>query len=433
MAIKISGNTVIDDDRSISANNATFSGNGFIKIPTGTTAQRPNSSEDGMIRYNTSEETVEYYANNAWITQPTHGPTVGRLSIGFDPTIHPIRMENQTVKFTITNYDVEYTPNVSVSNTASVSVAGDTIYYTPLNTGAAANTGTLTLDGVNYTFMHVSNGHAVYTTPGTYSWTCPDSVYRVSVLAIGAGGGSHSDNSGKDTGGGGGGLGWKNDITVVPGQSYTVVVGEGGDYKGGGDFGPAPSGGNSYFVDTSTVAGFGGEGGGPDAASSPAQGGGYVGDGGGNGGDGGGVGVSDVNIETGGGGAGGYSGDGGAGGGRLLFRYAQSGAGGGGSGGSQSTNDENNQSISAHGGGGVGIYGEGTSGAISDGIWSQGGSGGSAGESGDGAEESNGGDFGGGGGGHIGHSAGRSGGNGAVRIVWCANRSFPNTNVSGAW
>jgi hypothetical protein len=28
--------------------------------------------------------------------------------------------------------------------------------------------------------------------------------------------------------GGGGGLGWKNNITVVPGQEYTVVVGRGG-------------------------------------------------------------------------------------------------------------------------------------------------------------------------------------------------------------
>jgi hypothetical protein len=30
------------------------------------------------------------------------------------------------------------------------------------------------------------------------------------------------------TGGGGGGLGWKNNIAVTPGQSYTVVVGAGG-------------------------------------------------------------------------------------------------------------------------------------------------------------------------------------------------------------
>eukprot|EP00047_Mylnosiga_fluctuans_P024645 m.166012 g.166012 ORF g.166012 m.166012 type:complete len:97 (-) comp9897_c1_seq16:77-367(-) len=33
-------------------------------------------------------------------------------------------------------------------------------------------------------------------------------------------------------GGGGGGLGWKNNIPVVPGQSYTVVVGAGGSGAG---------------------------------------------------------------------------------------------------------------------------------------------------------------------------------------------------------
>ena len=69
-------------------------------------------------------------------------------------------------------------------------------------------------------------GQQEYTTAGTYSWVAPTGVTSVSVVAIGAGGsidfsGSSYVNRG---GGGGGGLGYKNNYTVTPGNSYTVVV-----------------------------------------------------------------------------------------------------------------------------------------------------------------------------------------------------------------
>ena len=34
-------------------------------------------------------------------------------------------------------------------------------------------------------------GEAIYTTPGTYSWTCPEGVTSISVVAIGGGGVAH--------------------------------------------------------------------------------------------------------------------------------------------------------------------------------------------------------------------------------------------------
>lgn len=40
---------------------------GFIKLPVGTTAQRPNSPEIGMMRWNTDEEYVEFYNGAEWI------------------------------------------------------------------------------------------------------------------------------------------------------------------------------------------------------------------------------------------------------------------------------------------------------------------------------------------------------------------------------
>ena len=99
---------------------------------------------------------------------------------------------------------------------------------------------------------------AAFTAAGTFSWTAPTNVRSVCVVCVG--GGSR---------GGAGGLGWKNNISVIPGQSYTVVV---GNYSNGG------TAGTSYFINTGTVSGIGGSG---------DTGGGYTGDGGGYGGNGG--------------------------------------------------------------------------------------------------------------------------------------------------
>lgn len=224
-------------------------------------------------------------------------------------------------------------------------------------------------------------GQVAYTTPGSHSWTAPAGVTSVCVVCVG--GGSR----------GGGGLGWKNNISVTPGNSYTVVVG-----------GIA---GDSYFIDSATVAGL---------AGGLPSGGSYVGDGGGNGGP---LPISDTAY--GGGGAGGYSGNGGDGG--YSTSTGGSGAGGGGGGGAG-----NYGGYRPGGGGGVGLLGQGSSG--SGGTWASGvarggnpGSGGSAGPDGSQYAGGDGGLYGGGGG------ALANAGTGAVRIIWGAGRSFPSTNT----
>ena len=168
----------------------------------------------------------------------------------------------------------------------------------------------------------IAPGQQEYTTPGTYSWVAPEGVTSVSVVTIGGGGagGAMCQNQTlpfRMAGGGGGGTGWKNNIPVTPGVSYTVVVGAGQSsvsanvtinvYPG------RHTTGNSYFIDLSTVAGFGGSG--PtSAASANSVGGIFVGDGGGNG-----DGASSTNSPSsansgvwGGGGAGGMISTGGA-------------------------------------------------------------------------------------------------------------------------
>lgn len=44
----------------------TFSGTGYAQLPSGTTAQRPGSPANGMIRYNSTLSQFEGYANSAW-------------------------------------------------------------------------------------------------------------------------------------------------------------------------------------------------------------------------------------------------------------------------------------------------------------------------------------------------------------------------------
>ena len=256
-------------------------------------------------------------------------------------------------------------------------------------------------------------GEAEYTTPGTYSWTAPEGITSVSVVAVGGGGGGGSTGGSGGGGGGGGGLGWKNSIPVVPGLSYTVVVGAGVAAD------EADEADASYFINTSTVAGFGGKG---SSNASGGDGGGFVGDGGGNGGSPNNSGTVD---STGGGGAGGYSGNGG---GSSTNTNGQPGSGGGGGGGAAGGSSD-----AASGGGGVGIYGEGPSGAGGTYTGSNagaGGGGGSGGADGGPGLSGTGGLFGGGGGGAELNGEAGDGASGAVRLIWGSNRAFPSTNTA---
>ena len=307
-------------------------------------------------------------------------------------------------------------------------------------------------------------GQQAFTVAGTYDWICPADVTSVSVVCVGAGGSGAIGNF--PGGGGGGGLAYKNNIAVVPFQSYTVVVGTGGAPLASTN---TPANGNtgtsSSFIASSI--GFVGANGGNGGAANLTQSGGAGGaggtqigafDGGGTGGKGGGD--STTANETrggGGGGAAGYSGNGGGGGNGQGNTTAgtQPGAGGGGGGaGGASTfntfNGNGNSSAGAAGGGGVGLLGQGTSGTAGSNVtWGTanapiGGGGGSGGSTGTNGTSSfaaslvagSGGGYGGGGGGvaNLGMSGSPlitsgTGAAGAVRIIWGPGRSFPSTNT----
>jgi len=293
--------------------------------------------------------------------------------------------------------------------------------------------------GIWPTAGNVGPGSQSYTTPGTYSWVVPAGVTSVSVVAIGGGGGGGTGASAQG-GGSGGGLGYKNNYSVTPGASITVVVGTGG---------PTGScGGQSYFVNTSIASGAGGT-----TYAVASSGGSHLGTGGGCGGR--------VYPLSGGGGAAGYSGLGGAGGYASSTNGVSGAGGGGGGGGSTILNDTLCSTIyyswysGRAGGGGVGLFGQGSNGSGGTTSYSAtkggGGSGGANGNCGPGsgpasaAPGGTGGAYGGGGGAggsqkyysypcyillNCSVNNGGVGGSGAVRIVWPGStRTFPSTCV----
>ena len=292
---------------------------------------------------------------------------------------------------------------------------------------ALVTTGVLYVHSASYTPPTTSQHDFI--SPGTHTWVCPAGVTSICVVAVGSGGtGGYQWSSG---GGGGGGLGWKNNIPVTPGQSYTVQVGAPGVTLTTNATNADAMGNNSYFDSESVVCGFGAGRGGTDSTGSGngGYGGGYTGDGGGRGGNGG----YQGSWNWAGGGAGGYSGKGGDGGQNSNNGEAGQGGGGGAGGWYSST-------WGTPGGGGVGLLGEGASGGTVS-QTGQGGRGGSGGEDGSNGEplsngvisngDITGGNYGGGGGGSGTSAGGGPGGQGAVRIIYGPGRAYPSTNTDG--
>ena len=272
----------------------------------------------------------------------------------------------------------------------------------------------------------------LYDVPGTYSWVCPTGVTSISIVCIGAGGGSTGNlasvipngsysYSGDGSGGGGGGLRYVNNMSVTPGVSYTVIVGAPGasttnSYSAAGD------GGDSSFYDPVsglTLVAAGGEGG--KTSFTPALGGGSSGPG--TGFSGGSSAASGNTLDvSGGGGAAGYS----ANGGNSSASGTGGGGGGGGSGGNLFTGDDQIYT-SAGSGGGVSVYGQGANGAAGTdgyaGYPRTNGTDGGPGSGGTGVT------FGGGAGGKRGMDT--PAGGGAVRIIWPGDvRQFPSTRTA---
>lgn len=260
---------------------------------------------------------------------------------------------------------------LSTTTTSTSTISTTTITTTTVTTATTTSITTTTT-------TLIKQSQRVFKTPGSHEWVAPEGVRSISVVAVGAGGGQVGERSG----GGGGALSYANNIEVVPGSTYQVVIGSGSLQNGVS---------TKLTIGTSVVveAGTGKR----EAAGVVIVGTGFPGG---------------HASSCGGGGAGGYSGAGGA--------SEATGAGGGGGGGA------NGWGNSCGGGGAVGLLGEGASGEGVQGGNQERGHGGSGGAGG--ANYGSGASPGGGGGSVY------NGGDGALRIIWPGTtRSFPATNT----
>jgi len=272
------------------------------------------------------------------------------------------------------------------------------------------------------------------------SWTAPAGVTQISIFGVGQGGqgSSYCNQVTSGVGGGGGAAGYSNNVSVTPGQTYYVNFQQ---YYQSGQNGwtfyanvsgitsssagaSAPESSYLFYMNSAESPGKG------VASKSKAD---TKNDGG----------QGSPNNSSGGAGAGGYTGAGGSGGSGNTTA-GDDGAGGGGGGACGMASYSNSGGGGGPSGGGVGLNGEGPSGA--GGTWNSptfgGGKGGSGGDDGGDATQQNttsgknGGNYGsGGGGGGAWYGWGPCSPAGqnapaAIRIIWGSGRAYPSTNTA---
>lgn len=66
MAIRIQGNVVINDDRQGTLVSLEITGTSALKLPVGTSSERPTTPVAGQLRFNSETNTVEGYNGTEW-------------------------------------------------------------------------------------------------------------------------------------------------------------------------------------------------------------------------------------------------------------------------------------------------------------------------------------------------------------------------------
>ena len=256
----------------------------------------------------TLAEQMQARGASTWTAVPT--PTIGE-AVSASATSASVRFSPSPCAgfpSSITGYTVTSTPgNFTGTGTASpITVSGLTSgsSYT-FKVRATSAVGASTCSAASNSVTIVAPGQNEYTTPGTYSWVAPASVTSVSVLAIGSASGGCSCSP--TFFGRGGNLRYRKNVTVVPGNSYTVIVSCSRGVSSSFNSTTLQAGTTNSSTSTTIAGCVGGGNGGAHSGSSSCGGPGF-------------------------GGAGGYSGNGGCGGGwggGIVFP-GYTGAGGGG-------------------------------------------------------------------------------------------------------
>ena len=183
-----------------------------MRVPKGTTAQRPSSPENGHLRYNTDENSFEVYEASAWralraaeryrpgITQQTLGTgdavekIFGPLASG--DTNFPVPQAAQNVlvfvenvfQISTTNYTLVQNPAKTNTIASIVSVGATTVVQTSTNHGYAATdlVQVLELNANGDAVENLNNGDS--TSPTSHSIVSIPALNRIEIAVDTTGG-----------------------------------------------------------------------------------------------------------------------------------------------------------------------------------------------------------------------------------------------------
>jgi large repetitive protein len=178
---------------------------GALTLPSGTTAERPSNPINGMIRYNTSFNIVEQYANGAWnaVTSPPTitgvvytNPSSAPLDIagGDTVTINGTSFKTGTVvKFRASGGTEYNSGSVTVVNSGQLTVTTPNVSATG---GGDYDVKVLNLDGGESVYLldaFTFNGPPTFSSPaagnlGTFFATLP--ISTITIVASEPDGGS---------------------------------------------------------------------------------------------------------------------------------------------------------------------------------------------------------------------------------------------------
>lgn len=102
------------------ADHSTVLGQNYVKVPSGTTAERPANPADGYIRYNTTIQYLEYYSNGTWAAVAPPPSITGVSPATFNG--------EQGTSFTITGSFFDQTAVVKFITQQNVELAAATTY-----------------------------------------------------------------------------------------------------------------------------------------------------------------------------------------------------------------------------------------------------------------------------------------------------------------
>ena len=260
-AIALNGNVTVSGTQTVTGK-LSAEGTGAVKIPAGTTAQRPATPVLGDIRYNTTDTRAEIYNGTEWkeLGSSPFDASGGNIILAPSKT-------TASATFTSTNSGKNVTVTLGGHNftvgqvvelvTTSTGFTGEYII-----TSAAIGTfsfirpsaGLTDVSGASCTVRKAGN-HKIHIFKSNGSFTTGSEDGYVEVLLVGGGGGVNTQPRWNAKGGGSGGVLHKKQILLKKNTTYTVVVGAGGTNPGGDSAG-TNGGSSSLYVSGQTDTSF---------------------------------------------------------------------------------------------------------------------------------------------------------------------------------